>query len=210
MDTKHQTYCTVIWKKGWVAHSSVIRPFTLVLVELKTTIATLTQNFFIRLFSLWWGMKGESPDQVLLKSPFDIKQRMQAGEPFRALSFVSPDSWINQLHSLVFFPLSILHVMSLCCLSSSTVTSPKRTQLTHPNSTFFKAMLGKDILLLVCSYVKVNSDSPLPQRIQPGQLGPTWSPHANHDGGKALSVSLPVVKQTVELTFVTLISSHCH
>lgn len=56
-------------KKGWVAHSSVIRPFTLVLVELKTTIATLTQTFFICLFSLWWGMKGESPDQVLLKSP---------------------------------------------------------------------------------------------------------------------------------------------
>lgn len=129
-DTKHQTYCTVIWKKGWVAHSSVIRPFTLVLVELKTTIATLAQNFFIRLFSLWWGMKGESPDQVLLKSPSDIKQRMQPGEPFRAWSFVSPDSWINQLHPLFFFPLSILHVMSLCCLSSSTVTSPKRTQLT--------------------------------------------------------------------------------
>lgn len=99
-DTKHQTYCTVIWKKGWVAHSSVIRPFTLVLVELKTTIATLAQNFFIRLFNLWWGMKGESPDQVLLKSPSDIKQRMQAGEPFRPLSF---DSWINQLHSLFFF-----------------------------------------------------------------------------------------------------------
>lgn len=56
-------------KKGWVAHSSVIRPFTLVLVELKTTIATLTRTFFICLFSLWWGMKGESPDQVLPKSP---------------------------------------------------------------------------------------------------------------------------------------------
>lgn len=68
-DAKHQTYCTVIWKKGWVAHSSVIRPFTLVLVELKTTIATLAQTFFICLLSLWWGMKGESPDQVLLKSP---------------------------------------------------------------------------------------------------------------------------------------------
>lgn len=145
-DTKHQTYCTVIWKKGWVAHSSVIRPFTLVLVELKTTIATLAQNFFIRLFSLWWGMKEESSDQVLLKSP-SYKQRMQAGEPFSPLSLVSPDSWINQRHALFFCPLSILHAMSLCCLSSSTVLQREPIWLTL-YSTFFKVMAVQTLALL--------------------------------------------------------------
>lgn len=32
------------------------------------------------------------------------------------------------------------------------------------------------------------------------QLWPAWNPHANHDGRKALPVSLLVVKQTVKLT----------